>query len=330
VVLSVVLTVRFDARKALNELTDTLAARLARIARKNGFLALTRYDFSVNMEMDGDGVALVTVTTTAITREDDFRTIMDGLEEEMESNTLQGGSVTVDVGRVTGGDSDSGGDDIFRLVVMSAAGLGALVLLGCIIGVVCGRGARAEKSKPVLNPYASSNHGFDSLAKPRPDSPVIEMDSMKSKHADKTKNSDLPAGWEAVKDDQGYTYYWNIHTNQTTYDHPAPNPLATPSVFSQKVEEKKKPIANVNWTKKRDLPAGWEAVKDDQGDTYYWNTLTDETTYDRPAPMSLPPPRFPRKVPDPAWCPVQDDNGETYYWNETTDETAWDRPMMKP
>ena len=35
------------------------------------------------------------------------------------------------------------------------------------------------------------------------------------------------------------------------------------------------------------LPAGWEAVEDDQGRTYYWNVDTDATTWTRPRVMNV-------------------------------------------
>jgi hypothetical protein len=30
------------------------------------------------------------------------------------------------------------------------------------------------------------------------------------------------------------------------------------------------------------LPEGWEAVQDDLGRTYWWNTQTDETSWQKP------------------------------------------------
>ena len=31
----------------------------------------------------------------------------------------------------------------------------------------------------------------------------------------------LPEGWEAVVDDAGRTYYWNVDTDETSWDRPA-------------------------------------------------------------------------------------------------------------
>jgi len=57
--------------------------------------------------------------------------------------------------------------------------------------------------------------------------------------------------WEAHKDEQGRTYYWNAKRRVKTYD----------------------------WS----LPDGWEAHKDDQGRTYYWNATRKIKTYNRDA-----------------------------------------------
>ena len=37
---------------------------------------------------------------------------------------------------------------------------------------------------------------------------------------DPAASSDLAEGWEAVTDDQGRTYWWNVDTNETTWDKP--------------------------------------------------------------------------------------------------------------
>ena len=64
------------------------------------------------------------------------------------------------------------------------------------------------------------------------------------------------------------------------------------------------------------LPAGWVAVQDEDGDTFYWNEKTDENTWTRPTAPALPA----------GWVAVQDEDGDTYYWNKKTDENTWTRP----
>lgn len=59
----------------------------------------------------------------------------------------------------------------------------------------------------------------------------------------------------------------------------------------------------------------WEQVKDDQGRVYYYNSVTQETSWENPeASNSL------------AWKTYTTDDGKEYYYNETTGETTWDKP----
>ena len=59
----------------------------------------------------------------------------------------------------------------------------------------------------------------------------------------------------------------------------------------------------------------WEQVQDEQGCTYYYNTETQETSWENPEhQLSLP------------WKTYATDDGKEYYYNETTGETTWDKP----
>ncbi|RKP31033.1 hypothetical protein METBISCDRAFT_30521 [Metschnikowia bicuspidata] len=59
----------------------------------------------------------------------------------------------------------------------------------------------------------------------------------------------------------------------------------------------------------------WEQVQDEQGCTYYYNTDTQETSWENPEQqLSLP------------WKTYATDDGKEYYYNETTGETTWDKP----
>lgn len=59
----------------------------------------------------------------------------------------------------------------------------------------------------------------------------------------------------------------------------------------------------------------WEQVKDDQGRVYYYNSETQETSWENPeASNSL------------LWKTYTTDDGKEYYYNESTGETTWDKP----
>ena len=73
------------------------------------------------------------------------------------------------------------------------------------------------------------------------------------------------------------------------------------------------------------LPDGWESYKTDElhktrdgykKHRYYYNTLTRQTTWTKPAlSQALPH----------GWT-EHDDNGTRYYMNELTGESSWERP----
>ena len=67
----------------------------------------------------------------------------------------------------------------------------------------------------------------------------------------------------------------------------------------------------------------WEALVDDESkDTYYHNTETGETTWDKPADFDDAP-----VAPQSKWeALVDEESKETYYHNTETGETTWDKP----
>jgi hypothetical protein len=71
------------------------------------------------------------------------------------------------------------------------------------------------------------------------------------------------------------------------------------------------------------LPAGWIEGKTDEGYTYYYNSATGTTQWDRPggeaeAATSLPE----------GWTESKTDDGTPYYYNTVTGTTTWDRPTQ--
>lgn len=57
----------------------------------------------------------------------------------------------------------------------------------------------------------------------------------------------------------------------------------------------------------------WEELTDDQGNTYYYNSITQETTWTKPGSNH-------------GWQVYTTDDGQEYYYNENTEETTWERP----
>lgn len=59
----------------------------------------------------------------------------------------------------------------------------------------------------------------------------------------------------------------------------------------------------------------WQEVKDDQGRVYYYNSETQETSWENPeAAAAL------------GWTTYTTDDGKEYYYNNSTGETTWDKP----
>ena len=77
----------------------------------------------------------------------------------------------------------------------------------------------------------------------------------------------LAAGWSALEDELGQTYYWNAALQLSSWEHPG---FAAKSV----------PLA---------LPPGWSEHFDPASPTvpYYYNAATGETTYTRPKSMNI-------------------------------------------
>ena len=71
------------------------------------------------------------------------------------------------------------------------------------------------------------------------------------------------------------------------------------------------------------LKAHWEEHYTEQNEIFFWNSVTGESTWERPAaPKPL----------QPNWEEVKVDKGkyigEVYYWNNQTGETTWERPII--
>ena len=71
-------------------------------------------------------------------------------------------------------------------------------------------------------------------------------------------------------------------------------------------------------------PAGeplWKAAKDSEGETYFFNTASNEATWTAPEVGERH---------KPAWKAAKTSDGEDYYFNKANGEAAWTLPSAEP
>lgn len=67
----------------------------------------------------------------------------------------------------------------------------------------------------------------------------------------------------------------------------------------------------------RPLPENWERAYDENRNVYYYNSMTGESTWERPVVTPV--------LPE-GWSQAQDDQGNVYYYNIQTQEAKWEFP----
>lgn len=153
--------------------------------------------------------------------------------------------------------------------------------------------------------------------------------------------------WSAFRDDNGQLFYHNSKTDKTSWDTPANGEAFNPVEEKEETNEDRSAAASAgDWV---------ECMDEDKGQPYYYNTVTLETVWERPADFvgsespkgtetasnegdqtgtltvkkesqETNPPVQDNETATGDWVVTQDDEGRTYYYNPKTEEVSWDRP----
>lgn len=110
-------------------------------------------------------------------------------------------------------------------------------------------------------------------------------------------------------------YNWAVNISQTEVPDEMPNDM---------LAEAEKDLFNTRWynevTKEYSFVnpkyhTTWREVTNEDGQLYYFNVETGESSWDVPAEL--------------AWVEESSDSGHPYYFNKVTGESSWEKPVVK-
>ncbi|KAM7375259.1 hypothetical protein PAMA_014381 [Pampus argenteus] len=120
-------------------------------------------------------------------------------------------------------------------------------------------------------------------------------------------------------------------TTATTYTQPQEQPRAQPQTKKKQTKKWKPSKSSRNRTETK----VWVEGKTDDGHTYYYNTITGDSQWEKPEGFHGESPGFaepvqPESSSGSAWMEGVSPDGHTYYYNTETGESTWEKPADFP
>lgn len=104
---------------------------------------------------------------------------------------------------------------------------------------------------------------------------------------------------------------------------------------AENIEERPPPTPTKEEVSNSPRIGSWAQMKDEDGNIYYYNTITGETSWHPPEEMALDgisshQHETEGQIRNGDWIQLQDDGGNFYWYNEVTGESSWELPVEDP
>lgn len=205
------------------------------------------------------------------------------------------------------------------------------------------------------DPSTSQTYYYNELTGESQWDPPLAAESPSSR----AQKQNLPDGWTIMKDaTSANTYYYNRNTGESTWEFPQKEQraestprrhgveqsqslpaIATSSTSGSPAAAAQPQIYAQSWGVDEvdtSLPAGWVASQDTTGRTFYFNSSSGASQWDRPAGAAGPPEPAAAPVPvqlealqrlPAGWEEMKDPaSGRAFYHHRTSGSTQWELP----
>ena len=163
---------------------------------------------------------------------------------------------------------------------------------------------------------------------------LVNKTTGESKWKEKEEDEEMIATsqeWSAYYDEESESCYWyNSATGEVSYSTPG---TTVPDTEQHKTETKIKEKMEKIQTEDEEEPEWIPYVDDETGETFYWNRITNETSWTSPGTHNERDEDTHNERHEDtidtaphAWVAHRDDFANVYYWNYETGLSQWQRP----